>query len=475
MPDKHISLGLFVLAAVTFAWFYGGAGWNQDAQFDLTRALVERHTLYIDGYENTGDVSIGVGGHKYVNRAPGVSFLAAVPYLVVRNQWFCTAATCGLCGALIAPVLYLHGRRRYDARPRDAVWIALATVFGTIIFAYSTMLFVHVPAALFLLLAVVWLDDRPLAAGAAAGMATLCFYVCGAAALLLAIVRRDRRFIAGGAPFAVLLGLYHWGCFGSPFRTAVESSTQWTERGLLFGVLRLPRLDALFGITLSPYRGLFFASPFLLFAIVALFVLKRRDVAIVGGITAIFLVVIAGFNGWNGGWAFGARYLTPIIPLLGIAMLAAARSAPRLVRALWIAAALLSIAINFVATAVDAMPSDALRNPIVRYQFPAFLRGRIAEETRRAFPWYASQMVDKVALPRDAHNLGERIFGEGKRASVVPIALWLVIGSAGVLAGCRRGVPPRPAPGRRPASRRDGGVTPAREPWPRPSRPPRTP
>ena len=432
MPDKHIAISLFVLAFVTFAYFYGGAGWNQDAQFDLTRALVERHTLYIDGYENTGDVSVGVGGHKYVNRAPGVSFLAAVPYLVVRNQWFCTAATCGLCGALIAPILYLHGRRRYGARPRDAVWIALAIVFGTIIFAYSTMLFVHVPAALFLLLAVVWLDDRPLAAGAAAGMATLCFYVCGAAALLLAIVRRDRRVIAGGASFAVLLGLYHWACFGSPFRTAVESSTQWTERGLLFGVLRLPRLDAFLGITVSPYRGLFFASPFLIFGIAALFGrgARRAPVAIVGGITAIFLIVIAGFNGWNGGWAFGARYLTPIVPLLGIAMLAAARSAPRIVRALWIAAALLSIAINFVATAVDAMPSDALRNPIVRYQFPAFLRGRIPEETRRAFPWYATQKVDNVALPREAHNLGERIFGEGKRASVVPIALWLVAGSA---------------------------------------------
>lgn len=110
--------GLFVIAAVTFSWFYGGAGWNQDAQFDLTRALVERHTLYIDGYdENTGDISVGAGGHKYVNRAPGVSFLAAVPYAIWKNQWFCTAATCGVCGALIGPVLYLYGRRRYDARP----------------------------------------------------------------------------------------------------------------------------------------------------------------------------------------------------------------------------------------------------------------------------------------------------------------------------------------------------------------------
>ena len=449
VADKHIAVGLFVLAAVTFSWFYGGAGWNQDAQFDLARALVERRTLSIDGYEaNTGDVSTGVGGHRYINKAPGVSFLAAVPYALFRNQWLCTAATCGLCGALIGPLLYLHGRRRYGATPRDALWISLAIMFGTIVFAYSTMLFAHVPAALFLLLAVVLIERHPFAAGVAAGMATLCFYVCGAAALLLAIVFPNRRFIAGGAPFAFLLGLYQWACFGSPFRTAVEASTPFTERGLLFGVLRRPQLQALINISVSPYRGLFFASPFLLFALFAL--RRRREDVAIAGIAALFFVVIASFNGWNGGWAFGPRYLLPIVPLLGIPMLAAARTAPRAVRAVWIAAALLSVAINFVATAVDPMPSGDVRDPIRRYLFPAFLHGRIPEETRRAFPWYASRRVDKVALPRDAANVGERVFGEGKRASVVPVALWLVAGSAVLL-------------------------TLAREPSPRPSPPPRTP
>src|SRR5204863_4962338 len=133
---------------------------------------------------STGDVSAGAGGHIYINKAPGVSFLAAVPYAIFRDPWATTAATCGVCGALIAVVLYLHGRRKYDARPRDALAIALAIAFGTIVFAYSTMLFAHVPAALFLLLAVVLIERHPFAAGVAAGLSTLCFYVCGAAALL---------------------------------------------------------------------------------------------------------------------------------------------------------------------------------------------------------------------------------------------------------------------------------------------------
>ena len=40
-------------------------------------------------------------------------------------------------------------------------------------------------------------------------------------------------------------------------------------------------------------------------------------------IVTAFILVIASFNGWNGGFAFGPRYLVPIVPLLGIPMMAA--------------------------------------------------------------------------------------------------------------------------------------------------------
>ena len=465
MPnDKQIALGIFVLGAVTFAWFFGGAGWNQGAMFDLTRALVERQTLYIDGYDdNTKDVSPGTGGHLYINKVPGVSFLAAIPYAIVyrvsngelrTKQWIITAATCGVCGALIGVVLYLYGRRRYGATPRDALWISLAILFGTIVFAYSTMLFAHVPAALFLLLAFVLFDRSPFAAGAAAGMATLCFDVCAVAALLLLFLvpnwRAALRYVAGGVPFAMVLGLYQWACFGSPFRPPLEASPRFTEHGLLFGFLRLPSNEALWDISFSPFRGLFFASPFLLFAFVAMRRMTRREVIAVAGITAIFFVVIAGFNGWSGGWAFGPRYLLPIVPLLGIPMLAAARTASRGARAAWLAAVLVSIVINFVATAVDAMPAPTLRDPIFHYHFPAFLTGRIPEETRLDFPWFKSTRIQKVADAGWSTNAGERWLGKGKRSSVAPIALWLVAGSALLLIRARE---PSPPPSRPPRTR----------------------
>src|SRR5437764_258172 len=65
---RRLAIGLFVLTFVSYAYFFGGGGWNQNANFDLTRALVERHTFAIDAYaHNTGDVS-GYRDHDFVRR-----------------------------------------------------------------------------------------------------------------------------------------------------------------------------------------------------------------------------------------------------------------------------------------------------------------------------------------------------------------------------------------------------------------------
>src|SRR5947207_4337574 len=84
LEDRRVAEWLFFLAFFAAAYFYGGAGWNQNATFDLTRAIVERHTFAIDAYAaNTGDVSYA-NGHVYANKAPALSFLAAIPYAVVH-------------------------------------------------------------------------------------------------------------------------------------------------------------------------------------------------------------------------------------------------------------------------------------------------------------------------------------------------------------------------------------------------------
>ncbi len=58
VADRQVAVWLFLLTFFTYAYFQAGGGWNQNSQFDLTRAIVERHTFAIDGYaSNTGDGS----------------------------------------------------------------------------------------------------------------------------------------------------------------------------------------------------------------------------------------------------------------------------------------------------------------------------------------------------------------------------------------------------------------------------------
>ncbi|HEX6095333.1 MAG TPA: hypothetical protein VF432_03330 [Thermoanaerobaculia bacterium] len=458
--DRRIAVGLFLLSFVTYAWFFSGGGWNQNAHFDLTRALVERQTLHIDGYRvNTGDVSwMRNGGewHAYINKPPGISFLGAIPYaalwLVERaahvpydswlwmtiNAWLVTVFTCGLSGALIPAVLYLYGARRV-ARVA-ALGVALAVAFGTGVFPYATLMMAHVPPALFLLLAFVWLDERPLLAGICAGIAGVSYYLCIPAAIvmLVALAVRDRkaalRFALGGLPFGLALAAYQYACFGSPFVTSLETSQNFTEKGLLFGVFRLPMPEAMWGLTFSEYRGLFFASPFLLLAFLGLHRMKRRDAVVILTVAAIFFFAMAGFNGWHGGGAFGPRYLLPMVPLLAIPLLYVRG---RALGAIALVLGIYAFGLHLLATAVNPTPSGSERHP-VRNSLLKAGRTSIIEQS-------VDELLPRRNHPRGTHestwaafNLGELAFGAGNPLSVLPIVVWVMGGSAWLFLGVRR-------------------------------------
>ena len=450
--DRRIAFGLFLLAFVTYAWFFSGGGWNQNAHFDLTRALVERQTLHIDGYRvNTGDVSWAPTGgewHAYINKPPGISFLGAIAYAPIYfieramhvpldswmwmtlNAWLVTMLTCGVTGALIPAVLYLYGARR--ASRVAALGVALAVAFGTGVFPYSTLMMAHVPPALFLLLAFVWLDERPLLAGICAGMAGASHYLCIPAAIvmLIALAMRNRkaalRFALGGAPFGAALALYHYACFGSPFVTSVETSRNFTEEGLLFGVFRLPSLEAMWGLTFSEYRGLFFASPFLLLSFLGLRRMKRRDVVVIAVIFAIFFFAIAGFNGWHGGSAFGPRYLVPVVPLLAIPLLGLRG------RALGSIALVLGVAafgLHLLATAVDPTPEGSERRPVRNHLLIAG-RTSINEQAIDELLPHRHYVPGSHESTWASFNVGEMVFGAGNPMSALPIVVWVVGGGA---------------------------------------------
>lgn len=471
MRDRLAAASVFAALLFSYAWFFGGSGFNQNATFDLTRAIVEQRRLDIGTYAtNTADISVHEG-RVYSNKAPGLAFLAAVPYAALHSVggapidalrlnvylYLCTLLTCGISGAAIGVLVYFATRRR-GAGAATASTIALLTGLGTPLFAYSTMLFAHVPAALLLLLAFVLLDGtfsrRPVLAGAAAGAATVVNYLSAPVVVLLLLFTGRRRdallFIAGGAPFALLLAAYQFAAFGSPFRTSIETmNPAFIEKGAALGIFHLPQWDALWGITFSPYRGLFFISPLMLLAVFGLSLLRpRRDGLLIGAVAFLLVVLNASFNGWHGGYAVGPRYLLAAVPLLAVGLVPVAGRA----RLLFIAAAVVSVLFNVAVTAVDPQPPEVLRDPVTAYALPSLIAGGVADDDE-AVPIWIRQLytghtsTNRVApdemLPFQRHapgspasewasfNLGELIFGAGAFASILP---WLAGLTAIILA-----------------------------------------
>src|SRR6266542_3780681 len=190
VADRRVAEWLFLLAFAAYAYFYAGGGWYQNSAFDLTRAIVERHTFAIDAYAgNTGDLSFA-DGHVYANKAPALSWLAAIPYALIHNAvplalavYLCTLFCVALPGALIPAMLYAAGRRRgVDARWSATVAVTIA--FATLLFPYATIFMVAVPSGALMLYACV--GERRALAGFAAGLAAAMNYLCLPATILFA-------------------------------------------------------------------------------------------------------------------------------------------------------------------------------------------------------------------------------------------------------------------------------------------------
>lgn len=465
--DRKVARGLFALLFFACAYFFGGSGFNQNSTFDLARALVEQRTIAIDHYaSNTSDVSFH-NGRVYVNKAPGLSFVAAIPYALMplpKNPagqhialYLCTVATCATAGALTGVILFAIALSMGRTR-REALVLALLAGLATPMLPWSTVLFAHVPSAALMLAAFYFVSGlgprRPLLAGAAIGLAGTMNYLCVVVAvifglLLLATSQRriheGLRYAMGGLPFAIALIFYQRLAFGSFFRTSIEAEhPRYITRGAFLGVFEMPRLSALWGITFSPYRGLFYLCPLLLLAVPgAILMWRRREwrmpMAAIAATVAFFLIFNISFNEWAGGWGIGPRYIVPIVPFLVVLMVPAMTR----LRPVWILTAVVSLFLNVAATAVDPQVPQAIVEPVAQYVLPALFTGHpsnnedVPDWVQRYYTGHTS--ISRVTVddgrPFRRHppgspeaqwasfNLGELLFGSGSAWSLLPFLL----------------------------------------------------
>lgn len=271
------------------------------------------------------------GGHVCSIFPPGVAILA-LPILVpavLAGVSPSDATAILLLGHLVAAVLeaivalllWAVFRRFVSARWSVALVLLylLATSVRTVA---SQALWQHAGVHLGIALAL-WLvlDERPVSArraflaGLAIGVGTAARQTT---ALVLAGVVSRRTFMRTVAGFGIgIIPLLVYNAFA--FGDALE-------QGYGSKPFDTPVLTGLYGLLLSPSRGLFVYAPYYLFAVAALVYAWRARGPVAarlrpfGFVALATLLLYATYTEWWGGRVFGARFLDDLAPILFAAL-----------------------------------------------------------------------------------------------------------------------------------------------------------
>jgi hypothetical protein len=464
------ALLIFGVIFFSYAYFYEGAGWNQNSRFDLVRAIVEQGTLRIDAYqENTGDKAFAKG-HYYSDKAPGLALLAvpvaeatrpllrvagvdpASPRGLVDLTYCLTVFTVALpmaaaCACLFCIALQL------GCSGRASAFAALALGLATPMWAYSTLFWGHALAGACLVFAfacalglrrdvsstadVFW----GLTLGLTAGWATVTEYPSApasamVAALALALVWKDgapraSRVVlgvcAGALPCLVGLMAYQYAAFGSVFHPSYAyyppGAFWWMRHGYLG--LTYPRIDVALKLLFGCRRGLLFSGPVVLAAPFGLRALWKQTATYAAAVTAAaiaayYFLFHASFSSWPAGWSYGPRYMSPGIPLLCLGLAPLWDYARRGGRIVLAAVAAAGVGLTLMAVSVGAQPPDEFHCPLRQFYWPSFWAGKFSLNLGTALiP--AEQGTSNV---HGAFNLGE-LLGLHGWASLIPLlAVW---------------------------------------------------
>jgi hypothetical protein len=392
------------------------------SRLDLLHALVVHRTVCIDAYEpNTPDKAVFEGRH-YSDKAPGTVVVAVVPFTLAAgvmelarvgldsdagwlfSSWAACAGSIGILTAFGGVALFSWLCRH--ASPRSSLVTTLALFLGAAPLPYATMMFSHALVAGLLSITIWaiakqgaggvdqarcgtyhWLEANrwDLLAGFTSGWVLASEYTAGIvlAGLLLWLAsqgwHRTVPFCLAAVPPLLLIPLYSWACFGSPFLLPYSLNASFPEMKAGLYAIKWPDAETAFNLLFSPARGLFFWTPFLIIGGAGYSKLAHMDWRLFWltyAIPLLHIIVISGRTwDWPAGPTLGPRYLAPILPLLALPCALGLQRFPRL----GIALAGYSILITTVATLTNASPPfPGHPNPLFDLQIPMLLKGQLA-------------------------------------------------------------------------------------------------
>jgi len=424
---SHIRLRALLLFSVIFfssAYFYEGAGWNQNSRLDMVRAIVEQGTLRIDAFHQNTEDKAFANGHYYSDKAPGLALLAVPVAEIFRslkididsapglidlayclNLFAVAVPMAAACVCLFWIAVMLGGS------VNGAAFAAVALGLATPMWAYSTLFWGHALAAACLVFGfacALKLRGRAsfacdvfwgVALGLTAGWATVTEYPSAPASaviagLAVALVWRDgvqRRLRvllgigAGALPCVVALMFYQHAAFGSIFHPSYAyypaGAFSWMKHGYMG--LTYPRIDVALKLLFGCRRGLLFSGPVVLAAPFGLRRLWKQPSSNAPAMAAAFIAAYyflfhASFFSWPAGWSYGPRYMAPGLPFLCLGLAPLWDRAGRACRVVLGGLAAAGVGLTLMAVSVSAQPPDEFHCPLRQFYWPSFWAGRFS-------------------------------------------------------------------------------------------------
>jgi tetratricopeptide (TPR) repeat protein len=288
---------------------------------ELKESTLRKYPLYMYYYDPNFD-----------DRIPYPKRYAPLSTIMVIGDIFCGAIPFVL---ILAISLFAVKKASSQVSP---VVVVMLSFYASYLFTYSGTYTGHILSGLFALAGYIFVRRKQyVLSGILVGLAMSIEFTVGILfpVWFILIYLNDKkitnslRFAAGLIPGTLFIMIYNYYITGSAF-TTTYSYLDNQFAGHRYNGFSYPKISALWGITVSAYRGALVFAPVL---IVLLWYAIKRNIQIpkdfISGkskelisaglknyllvTSIIYLLLVSSYFVWTGGWGFGPRHLIPLV------------------------------------------------------------------------------------------------------------------------------------------------------------------
>jgi hypothetical protein len=436
---RKIGYSIFFILLCSYCYFtQPPSNSNSVARISLALAIIEDGSLKIDRFQKATSDKVFFKGHYYPDKAPGLSFAAlpftATVYKFIRLfdndiRWIkidpdksrvrltskfkfityvSTIITSGLMTAITGTVLYFLALR-LGANITGAIYATLTFGLATPAWGWATAFFGHAMtgSCLFMAFAAIcYLKQSPpkklrdtlfgFFIGALLAWAIVIEYpsiisstIIAAFGIITILPWERRRIvpvlvsaIVGSVIFIIPLLLYNAIAFDSPFHVGYQEHQIFEGHKQGIVGITYPKLNVLYKILFSQYRGIFWLSPILIIFPFAFYrqlrLLKLRNITVTAMIIiAYYLLFNSAYYYWDGVWSTGPRYITPMLPFVCLPIALLWTQADSRFKTALLCLFSFSFLISLICVSVTMASPSKYANPLFDFLIPEFLTGRI--------------------------------------------------------------------------------------------------